>query len=131
MGSFSQNVHIWVSDISISPHAYPINSLFQWCHIFIRFIFLKEQSFSQLAIIVMITEKVSFLFPSEPFLDKQIHSSQASRLSTQTTLFLKIWSQTDKDYLKNCCKGISSASLLRTQAITMGSKSIKNYFLNF
>ena len=64
-------------------------------------------------------KSVFFLFTWEPL--KQIHSSQSSSLSPQTTLILKNSSQTDRLLKK----------LLRTQVITMRSKSSKNYFLDF
>ena len=71
------------------------------------------------------------MFQWEPLLGKQIHLSQSSNLSTQTTLNLKTWRQRDRDYLKNCCKRKSSTPLLRIQAITIESKFSKNHFLDF
>ena len=107
--------------------------IFQSQYVFVRFIFLIEQSSSLLATIAMITEKMSFscLFSWEPLLRKQIHLSQSSSLSTQTTSTLKNGSQTDKGYLKNCYKGVSSTPLLRTRVMTMSSKSSKITFQIF
>ena len=90
----------------------------------IRVIFLMEHSFSLLATINMITEKVPFLFPWEALLGNQIHSSQSTSLLTKTTITLKNWSQEGRDYLNFFWKGVSSTPLLRTQAITMGPTSL-------
>ena len=53
---------------------------------------------------------VFFLFPWQSLLGKQILSSQSWGLSIQTTVPLKNWIQTYKDYSKNCCKSVSSIS---------------------
>ena len=85
--------------------SYPVNSFFQWQYVFIRFIFLVEHSFSLLATIKAITEKVSFSCIHGNHCQQNIHSSPSSSLSIQTTLTLKNQSQADRDYLKSFCKG--------------------------
>ena len=73
---------------------------------------------------------VFFLFPWESLLGKQTHSRNQVVINLN---YLKPenWSQTDRYYLKNCSKGISTTPLVRTEAITMGSKSSKINFLGF
>ena len=55
-----------------------------------------ENSFSLLLTIAMILKNCFFLVSMEPLLENQIHSSQSSSLSTQTTLTVKNWNQTDE-----------------------------------
>ena len=59
-------------------------------------------------------KKEFFLFSWQPLLGKQIYSWQSNSLSTQINLTPKNWSQTDRDYLKNCCQGVPSTLKLRT-----------------
>ena len=64
-------------------------------------------------------------------LGKQILSSKSCSLSIQTIVSVKYCSQTDKDYSKKYCKGVSSTPLLRTQTLTTGSKCSKNLVFGF
>ena len=83
-----------------------------------------DEAFFLLATVPMITRKVRFFqFSWQILLRKILPSSQSYCLSIQTTIFLKNWSQTDKDYIKNCCKGVSSTPLLRIQTLTMGQNA--------
>ena len=85
-----------------------------------------DEAFFLLATVPMITGKVRFFQFSWQILLRKILpilSSQSCCLSIQTTISLKNWSQTDKDYIKNCCKGVSSTPLLRIQTLTMGQNA--------
>ena len=83
-----------------------------------------DEAFFLLATVPMITGKVRFFqFSWQILLGKILLSSQSCCLSIQTTISLKKWSQTDKDYIKNCCKGVSSTPLLRIQTLTMGQNA--------
>ena len=56
MGTFSQNVHFWSCDIFFLPIGCPINSVFQWQCILIRF-HVSDEAFFLLTIKIPIATK--------------------------------------------------------------------------
>ena len=77
-----------------SPSAYPINSILP-----VYKIHDFDEAFLLLAAVAMMNEIFFSLFPWQPFLGKQILSSQSCSLPVQT-ISEKKWSQTFKDYKK-------------------------------
>ena len=46
MGTYSQNVHFWCCEhFFFLPSGCPVNSIFQWQYVFIRFMFLMKHFF--------------------------------------------------------------------------------------